>query len=320
MATQLTWRQRLRLARFFRGLGPEPGPVTLDRNRVYILPTRHGLLLALVIGAIFIGGVNYDNSLAFMLAFLLGGLALIAILHTYRNLAGLVIEAGRCLPVFAGEIARFQLGIRNDTAVPRLAVGLAPEGEAAMVVDLVPGMNWVELPRPAQRRGRQQLGRVTVATRFPLGLFRAWSPFELAMGCLVYPAPAPQRGLPRPQWGSGGNVGDQGRGDDDFAALRPYHAGDSLRHVHWKAVAREQGLQTKQFGGHQLEELWLSWELAGGVPVEARLERLCRWVLEADAAGIAYGVVLPDFRLPPAHGAAQRRAALEALALFGERP
>ena len=51
-----------------------------------------------------------------------------------------------------------------------------------------------------------------------------------------------------------GSVGDQGRGSDDFASLRPYHAGDSLRHVHWKALAREQGLVTKQFGGGVSEQ------------------------------------------------------------------
>ena len=100
--------------------------------------------------------------------------------------------------------------------------------------------------------------------------------------------------------------------------MRPYHAGDSLRHVHWKAVAREQGMQTKVFSGDQTEQLWLGWELLPGLDVETRLQRICRWVLEADSAGIAYGLTIPGRQIAPALGESHRRRCLEALALFGE--
>ncbi|WP_197722823.1 DUF58 domain-containing protein [Sulfurivermis fontis] len=320
MATPLTLRQRFSLARFLRGLGTETGPVTLDRRRIYILPTRQGLLLGAVLLAILLGAINYDNGLAFALVFLLTGLGVVSILHTWRNLLGLRLEAGRCPAVFAGETARFPVGVHNDGGEVRPAVILqAAHGSEAMA-DMGPGTQWVELARPAPRRGRLPLGRITVATRFPLGLFRAWSPLELAMDCLVYPAPAPQRGLPPDQPGTAGSGGERGQGHDDFAALRPYHAGDSLRHVHWKAVAREQGMHTKQFAGEAAQELWLAWELLPGVAPEARLSRLCRWVLEADAAGLAYGLRLPDRTIAPDFGPAQRRRCLEALALYGERP
>lgn len=320
MATPLTLRQRFSLARFLRGIGPESGPVRLDRRRVYILPTRQGLLLGGVLVAILLGAINYDNALAYALVFLLAGLGVVSILHTWRNLLGLRVEAGRCQAVFAGEQARFVIGLHNDTDEARPAVALtAPDG-VETVWDVAVGLRWVELLRPAPRRGRLRAGRFTLATRFPLGLFRAWSPLELAMDCLVYPAPAPQRGLPPAQPGTEGGGGDGGQGHDDFAALRPYRAGDSLGHVHWKAVAREQGMHTKLFTGEQAQELWLAWELLPGLPVEDRLARLCRWVLEADAAGLAYGLRLPDRSIAPAFGPAQRRRCLEALALYGEKP
>lgn len=315
----LTWRQRLSLARFLRGTGTEAGPVTLDRRRVYILPTRQGLLFGAVLLAILLGAINYDNALAFALVFLLAGLGLVSILHTWRNLQGLRLEPGRCKPVFAGETARFPLGLCNDDAQPRPAIALALADGGESVTDVAPGRQWLELARTAPRRGRLALGRLTVATRFPLGLFRAWSPLELALDCLVYPAPAPQHGLPPGLPGAAGG-GERGLGQDDFAALRPYHPGDSLRHVHWKALAREQGMHTKQFAGEAAQELWLAWELLPGLTVEERLSRLCRWVLEADAAGLAYGLRLPDRAIAPDLGPAQRRRCLEALALYGERP
>jgi len=320
VASPLTLRQRFSLARFLRGSGAEPGPIRLDRRRVYILPTRQGLLFGAVLLAILLGAINYDNALAFALVFLLAGLGVVSILHTWRNLQGLCVEAGRCPAVFAGEQARFPIGLRNDTGETRPALTLRlPDGTETML-DVPSGLHWAELSLPAPQRGRLALGRFTVATRFPLGLLRAWSPLELSMDCLVYPAPAPQRGLPPAQPGAASGGSEHGQGHDDFTALRPYHAGDSLRHVHWKAVAREQGMYTKQFAGEQAQELWLSWELLPGLATEARLSRLCRWVLEADAAGLSYGLRLPDRNIAPGFGPSQRRRCLEALALYGERP
>ena len=57
-----------------------------------------------------------------------------------------------------------------------------------------------------------------------------------------------------------------------------------------------------------------------GLPPEERLARLCRWVLEADEAGLAYGLRLPELIIPPGSGPTQRSQCLKALALFGEQP
>jgi uncharacterized protein (DUF58 family) len=52
--------------------------------------------------------------------------------------------------------------------------------------------------------------------------------------------------------------------------------------------------------------------------IEARLEQLCRWIVEADARGERYGLALPGKRIAPAQGVAQRERCLTALALFGD--
>jgi uncharacterized protein (DUF58 family) len=136
------------------------------------------------------------------------------------------------------------------------------------------------------------------------------------MHALVYPTPSADRKLPAEVLVQSGCAGDQGKGDDDFASLRPYHPGDSLRHIHWKALAREQGLMTKQFGGGVSEELWLKWEMLGNLPTEEKLSRLTRWVLETDSRGMAYGLTLPNTEITPQRGDAHRHRCLQALALF----
>lgn len=295
------------------------GPVRLDRQRIYILPTRAGLLFALVLLAMLIGAMNYGNSLAYALTFLLVGVGMTAMLHTFRNLHGLWFHPGQGRAVFAGDSAVFPVRVENNDGYLRLAICLGVAGTEVRTVDIPDnGALWVEVRVPAPRRGRLRLPRCTVETNFPVGLFRAWSYLLFDMQCIVYPRPAGAAPLPLAIAPAGAGSGDRGRGADDFAALRGYHYGDSPRHIYWQALARGQGLLTKQFGGEQAEELWLRWGDLPGREVEARLGQLCRWVVEAQEAGLAYGLELPNVRVAPGRGEAHQRRCLEELALYGE--
>lgn len=333
----LTLRQRFSLSRFLRGEGPQPGPLLLRQRRVFILPTRQGLLFAGILLLMLIGSINYAASLGFSLTFLLASLALVAMLHTYRNLLHLRVDSGPAEAVFCGEELRVPVTLENPAGQPRFAVSLQfsadsrPAGEPsakkpadenlpALSCDIpADGGRRVELPLPTQRRGRHPLPRITLATVYPLGLFRAWAYAEFAADVLVYPRPARNAALPKNSVWQTELSGDRGRGADDFVGLRNYHPGDSPRHVHWKTAARGQGLHTKQFGGDRAEELWLDWAAlpAGETGVERRLSILARWVLDADGADYRYGLRLPGLTIPLAQGPAQRRRCLEALALFG---
>ncbi len=297
----------------------QPGAVTVLAQRdIYILPTRHGLLFALVLLAMLLGAMNYNNSLGFLLTFLLGSLAVVSILHAYRNLAGLRIEGVRVEPVFAGQTARFLITFHNPTAATRCAVTLTVPGAQPFGVDLPPHQRTpVELAKTANRRGRLPLGRLTLESRYPLGLFRAWAYWRPDTTAVVYPHPAPPLPLPM-GGGEGGRWRDTPEaGVDDFRGFRDYHPGDSLRHIHWKALARDEVLRVKQFALPQSETLWLSWEDTPGADTEQRLSRLCRWVVDAQRLGLPFGLRLPDGDLPPALDAGHVQRALTRLALFG---
>jgi uncharacterized protein (DUF58 family) len=138
------------------------------------------------------------------------------------------------------------------------------------------------------------------------------------MHCLIYPRPA-FPGLPLPPAASSSGVGsERGRGQEDFSGLRQYYMGDSPRHIAWKAAARDQGLLTKQFTGRAETELWLDWaQLPPQMGTEERLSQLARWVLDAHAAGLTYGLRLPGAIVDLAAGETQRERCLEVLALYG---
>ena len=109
----------------------------------------------------------------------------------------------------------------------------------------------------------------------------------------------------------------RGGGGDDYTGLRDYQPGDSLHHVHWKSAARSDELLVKQFNSGGAQTLWLDWYLLPQTDVETRLSILCRWVLDAHAAGLRYGLRLPEREIAPANHDAHRHACLRALALFG---
>ncbi|MEI6302899.1 MAG: DUF58 domain-containing protein [Betaproteobacteria bacterium] len=296
---------------------PEAGTVYLSQRRVYILPSRQGLTFSLSLLVMLIGSINYNLSLGYLLTFLLAGVGIVSILHTFRNLAYLYISPGRAEPVFAGGEAHFQLHIENRGNNERFAIAFEREGVITRCD--VPARDTVSvtIDVPATRRGLLALGRVTLDTRYPLGLLRAWSYVTPDLACLVYPRPDSSRlPPPQPQADSGDTIA-LGTGTDDFFGLRPYQASDSPRHIAWKASMREGPLLTKQFSGRAAAQMWFDWKsLPSGMEIEARLSRLARWVLLANSRGIAFGLRLPGLEMPMGLGDAHCLACLRELALF----
>lgn len=305
------------LLRFARGGTGQAA--TLGQRQVYILPTRYGVLFAGMLLAMLAGSLNYGSNLGFLYTFLLAGIGLSTILETWRNLLGLQVHGGRAEPVFAGQEAWFSIELENARRSQRPGIELGRQGQTPELVDLPPlGRVQVRLRVSTQRRGVLALGRLTLATRYPLGLLRAWGYVEIPLDCLVYPRPIAGGTLP-PAPGEGlDEQGDLGRGSDDFAGLRPYNPGDPPKHVYWKAAARGGELLTKQFGGNRGETLWLDWTEIPFGDDETRLSVLCRWVLLASEAGLSYGLRLPGAEITPDNSEQQRDRCLATLARFGQ--
>jgi uncharacterized protein (DUF58 family) len=304
---------------FFRRHAPEPGTIHLSQRRVYVLPTRQGITFGVSLIVMLIGSINYNLSLGYVLTFLLTGMGIVSILHTFRNLAHVYVSAGRVDPVFAGDTAQFHIHIENRDRHDRFSLALSAKGKGDMAGCDLPGerVSVVALAVRADKRGWLQLPRVTIETRYPLGLTRAWSYVQPDMRALVYPKPDDSL-LPLPQARpESGDAISVGTGTDDFFGLRPYQPSDSPRHVAWKASARTDTPLTKVFTGRASSELWFDFDdMPREFDTEARLSRLARWVLMAGQSGARFGLRLPGVHVPLAEGEQQREACLRELALF----
>lgn len=309
----------------FRPRGPEGGTVVLEQRRVFIFPTRYGLFFAASLLVFLASSINYDLALGFVLTFFLASAGLVAMLHTFRNQVRLELAPVGVAGVHAGEDAHFEVRLANRRDDERAALWLTtPHG--SVVVDLGPRESRsVTLACPARARGVLPAPRITIDTRYPLSLFRAWSYWQPDLQALVYPRLGPA-GVVRPDIpGGSGEGAPSGSGTDDFGGLRDYQATDNPRHIAWKAaaLALETGgpLKSKQFTGTAAVEARFDYEsLPAHLDREARLSLLARWVVEGDAQGLTFTLGLPGRRIGPATGETHRRACLEALALFEPRP
>jgi len=314
--------------------GVEHGEVLLDRKRVYILPTRAGVVFGAAMIVLLIGSINYALQLGFLLTFLVTSMALVGMHHTHRNLARVTLRGQRADNVFAGDVATFELLVTNPTVEARQALHFSFALHLKRKVDRkraahdMPGA-WIDVPArgsavarlglPTRRRGRLGCPRVRVETRFPFGLWQAWAYYASPLSVVVYPAPE-EDAPPLPVAGGSGREGaGMAASGDEFAGVRPYQAGDPQKMIAWRLAARSDELSIKLFESPTGSELALDYaQQPAHLDTEARLSRLTRWVLMAEAAQLRYALTLPGVRIDLGSGAGHRERCLTALALFSE--
>ncbi|MCE3284787.1 MAG: hypothetical protein K0R70_1043 [Steroidobacteraceae bacterium] len=300
--------------------GRDADPVELRRNRIYILPTRLGVAYAAMLFAMLLGGMNYNNNVGLALTFLLAGLGLVAMHHCHGTLAGLRLRLLAAEPGFVGGRVRFRWLLENPSAMSRPAIEVRLErigGERGPPVE-VPGLAAAsaEVSIRARRRGLVPLERFVVSTAHPLGFFRAWAVVHPDHAAIAWPRPSDRDVVPPRTSTDTGGAQAATVGDEDFAGLRPFQAGDSLHRVAWKAYARGQGLHTKQYAGTDVVSHVFDWDSLVGLGSEDRLAQLCRWVLDAHDRGEAFGLRLPGTTIEVNLGVSHRERCLNALALF----
>ncbi len=312
--------------------GPEHGDVLLDRKRVYILPTRAGILFGAALLSLLVGSINYALQMGFALTFLAASMALVSMYHTHRNLTRVTLRAHHADNAYAGDHLSFEIVLVNPTGAPRYALGLMlmlprrrrkrflfsrEEDGPVIFVDLpAAGARHVSLVLPTRRRGARACPRVRIDTRFPFGLWQAWAYYTPPLRGIVYPAPE-ENAPPLPQALDGvASNGVAAAAGDDFAGVRPYRDGDPQKIIAWKLAARSDQLAVKLFESPAGADVVLDYgALPANLPSEQRLTRLARWVLEADAAHLRYGLRLPGSEIELNRGIEHRERCLVALAL-----
>ncbi|MCX4190160.1 DUF58 domain-containing protein [Methylophaga sp. OBS3] len=308
-------------------------------RRVYIIPSRAGYGFALLILIMLLGAINYNNSLAYLLSFLLASIGHVVMHHSYRNARYI-----QCLPaqpqsIFAGQNLSLALTIENPRNHALSAIEVSyfagkdhhrwnplsqfKKYQPVGFVEHIDGQQQqlLTIQLPTEKRGWLDLGRLRFSSVFPLGLFYCWFYNDLHRRVLLYPAPSGDMPLPEsgsPKGAKQSSAHPTGR--DDFSGFQRYRDGDTRHQIAWKALARDDVMRTKQFSYPKGNELFLDWQLLGNIQgVEAKLSQLCQWVLQADATGRHYSLRLPNQLIVSGQGNQHRHQCLTALALYEQQ-
>ena len=314
---------------WFENRLPLSDHITLGQRTVYILPTRPGWMLALTLLTLLVASINYQLNLGYLLTFLLAGSAVVGMHVCHGTLRGLALNLIAPSAQFMGTAAAFDVKLINDSRSTRHGIGLSVLGSA-------PHWSWADVPASSsstvqvafkpERRGLHRIPTLTAETRFPLGTFRVWTVWRPAASVLVYPAPEampPPLPAGEPRAGGAANAA-KAQNTGEFDGVRGYRRGDPVKLVVWKKAAKADenatgesaGLVVRDTQQAQRHELWLDYAQAGSGGPEAKLSRLCAWVLQSEKLGVDYGLRLPAREIKPASGEAHKRQCLEALALF----
>lgn len=317
---------------------PRQDELRLTQRNLYILPTRAGWGFAAVVSVLLLASINEQINLGYALAFLLGGAGLAALYQTHGNLQGISLSLGSPSSVHAGHIVQLPVTVTNQhKRLWRCALAVSASGPepglagAVQFADLPPGQDTCLLiDVPARQRGQQTLPRLVIETRYPLGLFRAWSYWRPRSQVLVWPALdplAPQ--LPQSESADPNQAtAHQSRqGQDLPEGLRDYRRGDPVRWIAWKksslTLATGAGLVTREPASSRAPDRWLDFERSPGLAnmdTEQRLSRLTSWLLMAEqesaALGRAYGLRLPGHVVACGQGPAHLRHCLDTLATW----
>jgi uncharacterized protein (DUF58 family) len=301
-----------------RRQGPDVLPIELTTRRIYILPTSVGIGFGLMLLVMLVAGVNYGNSVALFLTFLLTGFGLVTMHQCHRNVVRTSLTSAAALPTFAGTPGTLRVTLQNDAGFIRYGIEIEPTDNLPRRGDVrARDQAQIDAPIDAPARGIVNIDRLKVSSTFPFGLFRAWSWVHTRIEMIVYPRP--QGSLPMPV-DSGFKSGTRSRGlagSDEFLYLRPFRDGDSPRQVAWKAYARGAPLLVKEYSAMGAELRMFDLAKLDHLGIEARLSQMARWVVDAETRGERYGLIALPYTLEPDSGPEHRHRCLTVLALYG---
>ncbi|NNL56676.1 MAG: DUF58 domain-containing protein, partial [Pseudomonadales bacterium] len=274
--SRIAWQQAWR-AWLDRRL-PPAREQSLSHQKIFIFPSRAGLGFCGFLFLLLLVAINFENSAVYALVFLLFGILVVSILHTYANLLGLKISGRAAEPAFSGRYASFPVMLAS-TGRRHYGLQLSWQGIESDRVDLARNAErQLDMRFRTGPRGRCRPGRIKLESSYPLGLITAWTWVDLAMETVVYPFPDKSAAVVESH-AAYHESGEQERaGSDDFFGLRDYVTGDSPRAVAWKQYAKNGQLASKQFVDYIDHRLWLDWDQAQGGD-EQRLAWLCHWAL-----------------------------------------
>lgn len=252
-------------------------------------------------------GLATGRSLWFTLTYVLALILIVSFFWAWVNIRWVrVSRLTRSRRTQVGQPLEERFIVRNTSILPKLWVELRdystmPGHLISRVVDWLrprDSFSW-RTNTISRRRGRYQLGPLSISSSDPFGLFPMRRDIDVTGSLVVYPMTVDIHEFALP-------VGTLSGGDalrkrtfqvtTNAAGVRDYVPGDSFGRIHWKSSARRNRLIVKEFELDPLADIWIVPDMHMGAHFEARYELAefepvrGPWALRIDET---------DYQLPP---------------------
>lgn len=291
--------------------------IVLSQNNIYIFPSAAGIVFVVLLITLLITAINYQNSLIYLLTFLLGAMFFISIWLCFLNLRGLEVCTDTASDVFEGDNLNFSVTLlQANKSVPAISYGLDPEHLTEAFIDR--GIKkTVSILQPSRSRGCYQLDRLYLSTLFPFGLIRAWTWLKTESSVFVYPAPVMPVYVPEATQAGAASHASQVT-QESSGDLKRYAPGDALTRVAWKQFAARDELYIRAYDASSGEvDQWVDWLAYAASNIEQRLGMMCSDVLRLGRERKRFGLRLPNLEIAQGSGPEHERQCLRVLAMFG---
>jgi uncharacterized protein (DUF58 family) len=201
-------------------------------------------------------------------AYVLGALITLCFIWAWLNIRWLNSSRElRSNRSHVGGVVQERFLIQNGGRWPKLWVGMEdhsdlPGYEASRVLGSLPAggeRSWIVRAR-CRRRGKFNLGPVTLVSSDPLGLFQIRRDLLVSSPLVVYPATVEMPYFIPPAGRLSGGDALQRQTQHittNVSSVRDYMPGDSFNRIHWLSTARRGRLISKEFELDPLADIWL---------------------------------------------------------------
>ncbi len=238
--------------------------------------TSRAQVVAALCGVCTLAGLATGRGMFFNLAYLWGGLLLLAYVWSRSAISGVQLtREPRSLRAQVGRafeenftvqnrsrIGKVWLEIRDRSSLPdhqasSVILGLGSHRERSLLVRTI-----------CPRRGRFRLGPTELIGGDPFGLFPVRMVVAQTQQVVVLPMIAPLAGFELPHGRLPGGDALMERTHQitpNAAGVRDYMPGDSYSRIHWRSTARRGRLIVKEFELDPLADIWIVLDLAADV-------------------------------------------------------
>lgn len=311
-----------RIDRWLNKRIPASNAYQLDVNNTFILPTRFGWAIVGLMTCLFILGTNYQNNVILMFCYFVFALLLLSMFHSYVSFVQFHIQFRPIDNFFAYQPVQVIVELThkpNRSKLHSLSTIAIYNKQKQLYHYLDDGINAVTVS--IFNRGLHSLGRLSVESIFPFGLFRCWSHLSVPGQFYVFPAPKACSLLLRQQQSDGksGNQSGVTVTTEDLQGIRDYRDSDPIHHVSWKHFAKGQGLMSKDFSERSAISGWLHVNDYIKENIEEALSEVTFQILDLTNQEANFGFSIGKQQIMPNTGVKHQQKCLEALSLYSHK-